>query len=334
MKRLTGRTRVLMVGVLMATLALTACGGKRDTTNTGAAEGGCDTGSGRVTIATGNSTGVYYVVGGGLAQVINNNTKLRASAAETGASVQNIQQLVAGDYDIAFSLSDTAADAVEGKSAFEGKRADVRALARIYPNYTQVVARKSSGINSVEDMRGKVVSTGSPKSGTEVIARRLFTAAGLDPDKDVKAQRLDLTKTVDGMKDGRIDALVFSGGLPTPALTDLTRSLGNNVNFIDVSPLLPELKKVNPVYEQGSIGKSVYATPADVKTITVPNVLLVRSDMPESRACALTKLIFDKKADLEKVHPVAKDLSVEIAAKTDPVKLHPGSARALKDASD
>src|SRR6266536_5202270 len=224
------RKTSILAGVLTIGLIATGCGGKRN--DAPAAQGGgggaqvpCEASSGRITIATGNTGGVYYTLGGGLAQLISDNTPLKASAAETGASVQNIQQLVAGDYDIAFALADSAADAVEGKASFEGKPQDIEALARIYPNYTQVVVRASSGINSVADMKGKRISTGSPKSGTEVIANRLLEAAGLDPAKDVQAQRLALRQTVDGMKGGQLDGLVWSGGLPTPEITDLTTSM-------------------------------------------------------------------------------------------------------------
>jgi hypothetical protein len=218
---------------------------------------------------------------------------------------------------------------VTGKGAFEGKKADVKALARIYSNYTQVVVSKKSGITKVEDFKGKRISTGSPKSGTEVIANRLIEAAGLDPAKDVQAQRLDLTKTVDGMKDGSIDGLVWSGGLPTGGITDLMTSMGDQVQFVDITPLLPKLKEVNPVYAEDVIPAATYKTAADAKTVVVPNVLLVRSDMSEGNACALTKLIFDKKADLEKVHPAAKDLDPATAKEADPVELHPGSLKAL-----
>ena len=328
------RTRPLLVGLLVTSLtafALAGCGGRQEDAGTAAEEGSCEAGSGRITIATGNSTGVYYVLGGGLAQVISKNTDLKASAAETGASVQNIQQLVAGDYDVAFSLADTAADAVAGEADFEGKPADVRALSRLYLNATHVVARTDAGIKSVADMKGKVVSTGSPKSGTEVIANRLIEAAGLDPAADVDAQRLDLTKTIDGMKDGRIDALVWSGGLPTPAITDLFRSLGDKVEFVDVMPLLPKMQEVNSIYAEGTIPLDTYQTPADVKTIVVPNVLLVNADMADSRACALTKVLFEHKADLEKVHPSAADITEEQATDIDPIKMHPGAEKALEE---
>ncbi|WP_439378031.1 TAXI family TRAP transporter solute-binding subunit [Amycolatopsis lexingtonensis] len=321
--------RALVTAAVLA-LAVTGCGGKQQTDS--AAPGGsqsCEAGEGRITIATGNSGGVYYVLGGGLAQLISNNTKVRATAAETGASVQNIQQLVAGNYDVAFSLADTAADAVNGKGSFDGKPQKVQALARIYPNSTQVLVRADSGINSVADMKGKRISTGSPKSGTEVIANRLLQAAGLKPDTDVQAQRLDLAKTADGMKAGTLDGLVWSGGLPTAQITDITTALKDKVKFLDITPLLPKLKEVNPVYDQAVIPKATYAQPSDVPTVVVPNLLLVREDFPAGNACAITKLIFDKQAELAKVHPAAKEITKQLATQTDPVPLHPGAKQAL-----
>ncbi|OXM60399.1 TAXI family TRAP transporter solute-binding subunit [Amycolatopsis vastitatis] len=322
--------RAVAVAAAVLALAVTGCGGKQQTDQ--AAPGGaqsCEAGEGRITIATGNSGGVYYVLGGGLAQLISNNTKLRATAAETGASVQNIQQLVAGNYDVAFSLADTAADAVNGKGSFAGKPQKIQALSRIYPNSTQVLVRTDSGIDSVADMKGKRISTGSPKSGTEVIANRLLQAAGLKPESDVQAQRLDLAKTADGMKAGTLDGLVWSGGLPTAQITDITTALKDKVKFLDITPLLPKLKAVNPVYDQAVIPKAAYAQPSDVPTIVVPNLLLVRADFPAGNACAITKLIFDKQAELVKVHPAAKEITKQLATQTDPVPLHPGAKQAL-----
>jgi TRAP transporter TAXI family solute receptor len=321
--------RALAAAAVLA-LAVTGCGGKQQTDQ--AAPGGtqsCEAGEGRITIATGNSGGVYYVLGGGLAQLISNNTKLRATASETGASVQNIQQLVAGNYDVAFSLADTAADAVNGKGSFDGKPQKIRALSRIYPNSTQVLVRADAGIDSVADMKGKRISTGSPKSGTEVIANRLLQAAGLKPDTDVQAQRLDLAKTADGMKAGTLDGLVWSGGLPTAQITDITTALKDKVKFLDITPLLPKLKQVNDVYDQGVIPAAAYGQPADVPTVVVPNLLLVREDFPANNACALTKLLFDKQAELAKVHPAAKEITKQLATRTEPVPLHPGAKQAL-----
>ncbi|HSE72228.1 MAG TPA: TAXI family TRAP transporter solute-binding subunit [Nocardioidaceae bacterium] len=324
------RTLPLLAAGLAASLTLTACGGQREgsAAGAGASEDSCDAGTGRINIATGNSTGVYYVVGGGLAQVINAESDLQATSAETGASVQNIQQLVAGDYDVAFSLADTATDAVEGAGDFTEPQ-DISSLGRIYPNYTQVVVQADSGIDSIEDFAGKRISTGSPQSGTEVIANRMIETAGLEV-SDVKAQRLDLTKTIDGMKDGSLDGLVWSGGLPTPALTDLFTSMGDKVEFIDVTPQLDGLKELSPVYEDATIPAETYKLDEDVPTFLTPNHLLVRDDMADNVACALTTMLVENKEDLVKVHPAAEDIEQEMLAKTDPIPLHPGSERALE----
>jgi uncharacterized protein len=317
----------------VATLALTGCGGKQDAadTDTGGAVT-CDVAKEtRVGIATGNSTGVYFALGNAYAEQIGaSGGKLKATASETGASVQNIQQLVAGEFDVAFSLADSAADAVNGTNSFTAKQ-PVQALARIHTNYTQVIVRKAAGIKDVAGMRGKRVSTGSPKSGTEVIANRVLTAAGLDPAKDVQAQRLDLAKTVDGMKDGSIDALFWSGGLPTPGITDLLTTAGGQVQFLDITPVLGDLKKINPVYEQGTIPAATYKSAADVATIVVPNLLLVRENLDANVACALTRTLFEKQPQLAQANAAGKEISLDKARKTEPVTLHRGAVKALDD---
>lgn len=331
---MTRTTRVL-TALLVLGVGAAGCGGRQDEATTDA--GGdvtCEVaGETRIGIATGNATGVYFALGNAYAEQISTATggKVKATAAETGASVQNIQQLVAGTYSVAFSLADTAADAVQGTGSFDGQKQPVQALSRIYTNYTQVVARNGAGITTVADMKGKRVSTGSPKSGTEVIANRLLQAAGLDPAKDISAQRLDLTKTVDGMKDGSIDAMFWSGGLPTPGVTDLFTTAKNQVTFLDITPLLPEMKKVNPVYEEGAVPAATYGTAADVKTIVVPNMLLVKDDLDANLACALTKALFDRKPQLEQANAAAKGISLDTARKTDPVPLHRGAIKALDD---
>jgi TRAP transporter TAXI family solute receptor len=327
------RPTAVTIAVLLAASTTVACGGRRDAASTDAGGGvTCQVANEtRVGIATGNATGVYFALGNAYAEQVNaTGGKVKATAAETGASVQNIQQLVAGTYGVAFSLADTAADAVNGTGSFDSKQ-PVAALARIHTNYTQVIVRKAAAIKDIAGMRGKRVSTGSPKSGTEVIANRLLTAAGLDPAKDIRAQRLDLTKTVDGMKDGSIDALFWSGGLPTPGITDLLTTSAAQVEFLDITPVLPQMQKINPVYEAGSIPAATYKVPADVKTIVVPNVLLVRNDLDANVACVLTKALFDRKPQLVQANAAAKEISLETARNTDPVPVHRGAAKALDD---
>jgi TRAP transporter TAXI family solute receptor len=313
--------------------AITGCGGRQDkpAADTGG-EVTCEvSGDTRIAIATGNATGVYFSLGNAYAEQISSATdgKVKATAAETGASVQNIQQLVGGAYQVAFSLADTASDAVEGKGGFDGEKQPIQAISRLYPNYTQVVVRSDAGIRSIADMRGKRVSTGSPGSGTEVIANRLIESAGLNPQSDVAAQRLDLTKTVDGMKDGSIDAMFWSGGLPTPGITDLFTTRRDAVTFLDITPQLAKMQEISPVYEEGVIPAATYGTPADAKTIVVPNLLLVRDDIDANLACVLTKTLFDRKPQLEQAVGAAKGIKVETARDTGPVPLNRGAEKAL-----
>ncbi|KWX23858.1 C4-dicarboxylate ABC transporter substrate-binding protein [Mycolicibacterium wolinskyi] len=316
-------------------LVLAGCGGQRSADNGAAASEptSCEvTTDARLSIATGNTTGVYYTLGGAYAEAISQQTdgKLKATAAETSASLQNIQQLVAGTHQIAFSLADTAADAVNGTASFTEKQ-PIAALTRLYPNYTQVIARTDAGINTIADMRGKRVSTGAPNSGTEVIANRMLEAAGLNPAGDVAAQRTELGKTVEGMKDGSIDAMFWSGGLPTSGITDLFVSRRDQVKFIDVTDTLPKLQEINSIYEQGVIPASTYQTPADVPTVVVPNLLLVKDDMDGNTACVLTKALFEHKDDLVKANKAADNIALDTARETSPVPLHPGAQKALDE---
>lgn len=332
MTRKFSRTTVTAAVMAAALTSVVGCGGRQTeaTSDTGAAVTCTVSTDTRVGIATGNATGVYYTLGNAFAEQLSAATdgKLKATAAETGASVQNVQQLVADQYQVAFSLFDTATDAVNGTGAFTSPQ-PVQALARIYDNSTHVVVRTDSGITSVADMKGKSISTGSPKSGTEVIANRLLTAAGLNPETDITPQRLDLTKTVDGMKDGSIDGLVWSGGMPTPGITDLFTTLGDDVTFVDVTPLLPKMQEINPAYQASTIPASTYQTAADVPTIAVPNVLLVKDTVDANTACVLTKTLFDKKDELVKANAAAKGISLDVARKTDPVPLNRGAVAAL-----
>lgn len=309
----------IVVGLLAGSLVLTACGGERS---------GSGGNGGRLSIATGNTTGVYYILGGGYAKVISDHVKgYQATAEATGASVENIQRVARGDSDIAFTLADSAADAVNGTGSFTSKQ-PIRALARIYNNYTQVIVRTGANIHSIADLRGRTVSTGSANSGTEVIAERLLTAAGLDPDKDIKRQKLSLPETVDQMKAGRMDAMFWSGGLPTSGVIDLTTSQKGKVAFLDISGELASLQsKYGPVYQSATIPAATYSQPADVTTIAVPNLLVVKDSMDNGLAHELTRVLFEFKPDLEQVHPEAKNITMEQATKTDPVQLHPGARK-------
>ncbi|MGP3927815.1 TAXI family TRAP transporter solute-binding subunit [Streptomyces sp. 8N616] len=320
------RLNVAVAAVVIA-LSATACGGGKQTADAAAGSGK----GGRLTIATGPTTGVYYQIGGGLADLISDDIDgYRATATTTGASVQNIEGLGAGSYDLAFSLLDTASDAVEGRESFSQPQ-EIEALTRLYPNYTQVLVRADSDIESLEELKGKRVSIGAPGSGTEVIANRLLKAAGLDPAQDIEAERLGLPESVDAMKDGTVDALFWSGGLPSGGITDLTTSLKGKVRFLDVTPQLPALtKKYGDFYQRGSIPTSVYGQPKAVPTIVVPNVLLVKKGFDPDLAAKIVNLIYEKKSALEKVNAAAAEIDLDHADEAAPVPLNPGAEEALR----
>jgi TRAP transporter TAXI family solute receptor len=321
---MTSRTRPaysIYAICLAALLALTACGGNRGS------EAGGD-GCGKLSIATGNTTGVYYQLGGGIANLISKNISgCEATAEATSASVENVQRVVRGDAHIAFTLADTANDAVTGTGAFTSKQ-PISALLRLYDNATHVVVRADTRVRKVADLRGRRVSTGSANSGTEVIALRLLKAAGLNPDGDVKRQALGLPETVDAMKDGTIDALFWSGGLPTAGITDLMVTGKGKFVLLPLDDLLPALQQAHGrVYSASTIAKTVYQTPADIRTINVPNLLIVKTGFSDRLSHDIVKLLFDQKSTLEKVHPSAKEISRTNAAMTDPVPLAPGAKR-------
>ncbi|MEU7609659.1 TAXI family TRAP transporter solute-binding subunit [Micromonospora sp. NPDC049204] len=317
---MTTRVRRLVAALLLAVL-VAGCGGESPPSD--AWHGG------RIFLATGNTTGVYYQLGGGYADLINRNLPgYEARAEPTGASVENINRLTTGDMEIAFSLADTAADAIAGKGAFDGKPQPVRALARIYSNYTHLIVRADSKIENVADLRGKRVSTGSPKSGTDIIAGRLLTAASLDPDRDVRRLTLSLPETVKQMRAGRLDALFFSGGLPTPGIKDLLTSSPGAFRLLPLDNLLQPLQKgYGPVYTTATLTANVYNTASDAPTITVANVILVSADMPDGLAYDLTRTLFDHQRELIAVHPEAANFTRASAALSEPIPLHPGASR-------
>ena len=328
------RAIALGAGLLMVGAAVTGCGGRQDkpAADTGG-EVTCEvSGDTRIAIATGNATGVYFALGNAYAEQISSATggKVKATAAETGASVQNIQQLVGG----ALPGGVLARRHRRGRRRGQGRlrrreAADPGDLARSTPT----TRRWSSGPTRASGRSPTCGASGSrparPSSGTEVIANRLIESAGLNPQSDVAAQRLDLTKTVDGMKDGSIDAMFWSGGLPTPGITDLFTTRRDAVRFLDITPQLPKMQKISPVYEEGVIPAATYGTPADAKTIVVPNLLLVRDDIDANLACVLTKTLFDRKPQLEQAVGAAKGIKLETARDTGPVPLNRGAEKAL-----
>jgi TRAP transporter TAXI family solute receptor len=287
-----------------------------------------------LSIATGGTGGVYYPYGGGLAKVLNESLpNVRASAEVTAASVDNLKLIRDGKADVAFALTDTVADAVAGRAAFDGAPVPAATIAVLYSNYTHLVTLASTGINSVVDLRGKTVSTGSPGSGTEVIAFRILRAAGLDPGKDVTRQGLGASESADALKDGKVAAFFWSGGLPTAAVQDLSHSPGITIRMIATGDFVPALQKeFGELYFALDVPANAYPGVAStVSVVGVANALIVNRSMDEPLAYDITRVLFDKQRELAAIHPEARNLSLERATKGSPAPLHPGAARYYRE---
>jgi TRAP transporter TAXI family solute receptor len=284
-----------------------------------------------LSIGTGGTGGVYYPLGGGMAAVLSKYVPgLQATAEVTGGSVDNLKLISSGKPYIGFSMSDAAQDAYRGEDKFKGGKVAVRTLAVLYPNRMHVVSVEGTGVNKIADLKGKRVSTGSPGSATEVMAFRLIEAAGLDKDRDLRRERLSVAESVNALKDRKIEAFFWVGGLPTAAVTDLANSPGAKIKMIDHAELVPAMnRKYGNLYVEDSIPKATYTGMAqDNKQATVMNILVAHQNMPDQRAYDIVKTIFEKREELIRVHKEAENFKLENQrADATPIPFHPGALK-------
>lgn len=284
---------------------------------------------GRIFLATGNTTGTFYQLGGGYADLVSKYVpgyELRAEPS--GASGDNIARVLSGDMELALCTGDSAADAVEGRGPYADKPQPLVALARLYPNTMNVVVRSDAKIRSVTDLRGRRVSTGTLNSGSDLLAGRMLETAGLDPDNDIQRLRLSLPDTVNGMRDGTVDALFAADGLPTPGIADLLASAPGRFTLLPTAYLAdPLITKYGSIYAKASIRGNVYGTGVDTDTVAVPTLLLAATDMPDELAYNLTRVLFQHQSELAKAHPEGADFRRADGQYTQPVPLHPGARR-------
>jgi TRAP transporter TAXI family solute receptor len=289
-----------------------------------------------ISIATGGTGGVYYPMGGGIAAVLSKYVNgMQATAEVTGGSVANLQLISTGKPYIALSMTDAALDALKGEDKFKGKPVPVRTLMILYPNRMHVVTIEGTGISTMKDLKGKRVSTGSGGSATEVMAFRVIEAAGLDKDRDMRRERLGVAESVAALKDRKIDAFFWVGGLPTAAVTDLANSPGVKIKMIDHADLVPAMnKKYGDLYVKDAIGKDVYkGMDKDNKQATVMNLLVAHQNMDEKTAYNIVKTIFDKRDELIRVHKEAENFKLENqkSAAAGGIPWHPGAVRYFKE---
>ena len=285
----------------------------------------------RLSVATGGTGGVYYPYGGGVAQVISDHLEgVEATAEVTAGTVDNLKFIANRGADLAFALADTLDDAAAGRGAFaDFGEVPARAIAVLYDNLNQLVTLEGKGIETVADLRDRIISTGAPGSGTEVTALRILASAGLAPDADIRRQSLGAAQSVDALKDDKIDAFFWSGGIPTGSVLDLASTPGRTVKLVTNTDAIGFLHdNYGEVYRPSTIPSITYpGMSGDVEAIAVANVLVAHAEMTDELAYRITQALFEHHSELAAVHPEAAKLALETAVTGSTVPFHPGAIR-------
>jgi len=316
-KKILGRTFFLLAGLLWA-------GGILFSPSLGWAQK-----TQALSIATGGTGGIYYVMGGGIAALLTKYIpNLKVTAESTAASIENALLIEAGKVDLTLILGSTSYDAILGKERFK-RKIPLRALGVITSNYIQFVALEGVGINSPCDLRGKRVSLGAPGSSSELNATRILEMCGIDPKKDIKRDLLSHAEGANAMKDRKVDAFNTFSGLPTPAILDLATTPGLKIKLIDLEEVIPKLReKFGPVYYSALIPKGTYpGINQDVKTAATAGILACHEKMNEDLVYQIIKLVIEKKDELALVHKEALNISLQKAVVGSPIPYHPGAIR-------
>ena len=289
-----------------------------------------------ITIGTGGTGGVYYPIGGAIANLLSKELPgVQVTAEVTGGSVDNLKLIGSGQSEIGFSMADAALDALQGQDKFKSAKVPLKTLMVLYPNRMHVATVEGTGIEKMADLKGKRVSTGSPGSATEVMAFRVLEAAGLDKDKDVRRERLSVAESVNALKDRKIDAFFWVGGIPTAAVTDLGATPGVKMKLIDHADLVDKMNaKYGNLYSKGLIKAGAYpGYDKDNQVADVWNILVTGDRMTDEVAYAIVKTMVEKKPDLVAVHKEAESFVVEnqLQEKT-PIPFHPGALKYFNEA--
>jgi len=288
-----------------------------------------------LSIVTGGTGGVYYPLGGGLAALLTKYVPgWQVTSEVTGGSVDNLKLIGAKKADIGFTMADASLDAMKGQDKFKGTPVAHAAVAVLYPNIMHVVTVEGTGIKKMSDLKGKRVSTGSPGSATEVMAFRVIEAAGLDKDKDMTRERLGVAESTNAIKDKKLDAYFWVGGLPTAGVTDLAATPGTKIVMIDHADVVAKMnEKYGPLYAPGKIPQSTYpGMEKDNQVATVWNILVVPTSMSDDVAYKITKTIFEKTSEWATVHAEANNVKLDNQKQANtPVKFHPGALKYFKE---
>ncbi len=286
----------------------------------------------RLTMATGGTSGVYFPLGGAISQVLTNKSggALAITPQATGASGENMRLTHAGDVQLAILQNDVADAAYKGLAPYKQQFSDVRAVARLYPEYLHVVATQDSGVKQMRDFKGKKVSVGARGSGNEVNCRQLFGYFGLDY-KNIEPIFLPYGETADQFKDRALDGFVFTIGTPNPAVQDITTS--QKVTFVPLAGKeADEIVKAFPYLVKDAIPAKTYnGQEAAVPTLAVQAMLVVNKNLSDDVVYTITKILFENIGDVAKAHNKGAEITLAHAADGVTIPFHPGAAKYLKE---
>jgi uncharacterized protein len=257
-----------------------------------------------------------------------------ATAEVTGGSIDNLKLIGAGQSEMAFTMADAALDAMQGNEKFKNNKVALQTLLVVYPNRMHVVTVEGTGIEKLADLKGKRVSTGSPGGATEVMAFRVIEAAGLDKDKDMRRERLGAAESVNAIKDRKIDAFFWVGGIPTAAVTDLAATPGMKMKLIDHADAVEKMNaKYGKLYTSSTIKAGAYpGQDKDNAIAEVWNLIVTGDKMSNDDAYAIVKTLVEKKADIVAVHKEAESFSIDNQVQArSPVPFHPGALKYFKE---
>ena len=276
-----------------------------------------------VSIATGGASGPYNVIGTSLAEIYHKTYGVNSKTQTTGASVENLNLLKQNKVEMAFVMSDSLTEALNGTGSFKGKIDNVQQIAALYPNYVQIVASKRSGIQKIEDLKGKRIAVGAQNSGVEVNARTLLKGFGIDY-KDLKVDYLGYAEAADALKGGKLDAAFLTSGIPNSSLMELQQSF--DLQLVSIDPAkIKEIAQNQSYFLSLNIPKGTYGNTVDVPTAAIMNALVLRADISQADGYQLTKTFFESLPQLVNSHQAAKDISLQHAQQGLVAPLHPGA---------
>lgn len=322
---------IILSSMMVFSMIATGCSSSK-TTDQAASKETKSTKKTFVTIATGGSSGAYFALGGAISNLLNEKVEgVNASVQSTGASAVNATLIGGKKVDIAFAMNDVVSYAYTGTEVFKdkGKVENLRGIASLYPNFVQVITLEGKGINEIVDLKGKKVGVGAPGSGTEVNARQILEAHGITYD-DINEDFLSYAEAVEQMKNGAVDAVFLTSGLPNASIMDLATT--KDVKIVPIrKEVVEKLAKEFPFYSSSLIKGGTYDDKEDVETAAVTTLLVTSADLSEELVYNITKTIFENLKNLTDTHAAAKDISLDTVRVGMPIPLHPGAEKYFKE---